>query len=178
MTARSPELGDHLRVVAYRAISLARRLGVGGEEIDDIALAAELQKLGLLAVPEAVHESSAPLDEAATAMVRNHTIEGERIIAAAPGLASVARLVRSSSEHFDGRGFPDGLAGEAIPLGARIIAVSVAFAAMTSPRPYRPRRSVDEALAELLRHAGTQFDPRVVDALAADLAEEAVPAPA
>jgi two-component system, cell cycle response regulator len=178
MTTRSPELGDHLRVIAYRAISLARRLGVGSEEIDDIALAAELQKIGLLTVPEAVQESSAPLDEAATAMVRNHTVEGERIIAAAPGLAPVALLVRSSSEHFDGNGCPDGLAGEAIPLGARIIAVSVAFAAMTSPRPHRPRMSVEEALAELRHYAGTQFDPRVVDALAADLAEEAVPAPA
>jgi HD-GYP domain-containing protein (c-di-GMP phosphodiesterase class II) len=178
MTARSPELGDHLRVVAYRAISLARRLGVGSEEIDDIALAAELQKIGLMAVPDAVQDSSAPLDETATAMVRNHTAEGERIIAAAPGLASVAGLVRSSAEYFDGSGLPDGLAGESIPLGARIIAVSVAFAAMTSPRPYRPPRSVDEALAELRRQAGTQFDPHVVDALAADLAEEAVPAPA
>jgi two-component system cell cycle response regulator len=178
LTARNQELGDHLRVVAYRAISLARRLGVGSEEIDDIALAGELQKIGLVAVPESVQESEMPLGVAETAMVRNHTVEGERIIAAAPGLASVARLVRSSSEHFDGSGYPDGLGGETIPLGARIIAVSVAFVAMTSPRPYRPRRTVDEALAELRRYAGRQFDPRVVDALAADLAEEAVPAPA
>ncbi len=178
LITRNPELDDHLRVVAYRAISLARRLGVGSEEIDDIALAGELQKIGLLGVPEAVQESETPLGAAETAMVRNHTVEGERIIGAAPGLASVASLVRSSSEHFDGSGFPDGLAGEAIPLGARIIAVSVAFAAMTSPRPYRPRRTVEEAFAELRRYAGTQFDPHVVDALAADLAEEATPVPA
>lgn len=175
LVARSPELGNHLRVVAYRAISLARRLGVGSEEIDDIALAAELQKIGMLAVPEAVQESGAPLAEAEMAMVRNHTVDGERIISAAPGLVSIASLVRASSEHFDGCGRPDGLAGEAIPLGARIIAVAVAFAAMTSPRPYRQRRSVEDALAELRSNAGTQFDPRVVAALAVDLAEEAAP---
>jgi HD-GYP domain-containing protein (c-di-GMP phosphodiesterase class II) len=176
LVARDPEAANHLRVVAYRAISLARRLGVGSEEIDDIALAAELQKIGMLAVPEQVRDSAVPLDEAAAAMVRNHTVEGERIIGAAPGLAAVAVLVRSSSEHFDGSGGPDGLTGETIPLGARIIAVSVAFSAMISPRPYRPSMSVEDAFAELLRCAGTQFDPKVVNALAADLAEEAVPA--
>jgi diguanylate cyclase (GGDEF)-like protein len=176
LVARDPEAANHLRVVAYRAISLARRLGVGSEEIDDIALAAELQKIGMLAVPEQVRDSAMPLDEAAAAMVRNHTVEGERIIGAAQGLAAVAVLVRSSSEHFDGSGGPDGLTGEAIPLGARIIAVSVAFSAMISPRPYRLSMSVEDAFAELLRCAGTQFDPKVVNALAADLAEEAVPA--
>lgn len=176
LTVRNPELGDHLRVVAYRAISLARRLGVGGEDIDDIALAAELQKVGLLTVPRSVLESAAPLAEDESAMIRNHTVEGERIIGAAPGLEPVASLVRASSERFDGTGQPDGLVGEAIPLGARIIAVSVAFAAMTSPQPHRARKTVDEALAELRRCAGTQFDPRVVEALAADLAEEAAPA--
>jgi two-component system cell cycle response regulator len=178
LVARSPEMADHLRVVAYRAISLARRLGVGSEEIDDIALAAELQKIGMLAVPEHVQESALPLDEAAVEMLRNHTVEGERIIGAAPGLAPVARLVRSSSERFDGNGAPDGLAGERIPLGARIIAVSVAFSAMTSPRPYRISKSVDEAFGELQSCAGTQFDPRVVEALATDLAEEAASEPA
>lgn len=178
LTTRDREQGDHLRLVAYRAISLGRRLGVGGQELDDIALAAELQKVGMLAVPEAAQESSAPLDGVATAMVSNHTVDGERIIAAAPGLTSVARLVRSSSERFDGRGLPDCLAGEAIPLGARIISVSVAFVAMTSPLPYHPAKGAEEALGELRLFAGTQFDPRVVEALAADLAEEAAPAPA
>jgi HD-GYP domain-containing protein (c-di-GMP phosphodiesterase class II) len=174
LDARHPEQRDHLRVVTYRAISLARRLGLGREEIDDIALAAELQQIGLLAVPEAVLEKEA-LDEAERATVRSHTAEGARIVAAAPGLASVARLVRSSAEHFDGSGYPDGLAGEAIPLGARVIAVSVAFAAMTQPRPYREPVSPNEALAEMRRSSGAQFDPRVVEALASDLAEEAAP---
>jgi HD-GYP domain-containing protein (c-di-GMP phosphodiesterase class II) len=115
------------------------------------------------------------LDEVERAMVRSHTAEGARIVAAAPGLVPVARLVRSSAEHFDGSGYPDGLAGEDIPAGARVIAVSVAFAAMTERRPYREPISPDEALAELRRNSGSQFDPRIVEALAVDLAEEAAP---
>ena len=175
LSARRPELRDHLRTVAYRAISLARRMGMGTAEIDDVALAAELQDVGLLAVPESVLEKEAPLSEAETAMIQSHTADGERIIAAAPGLASVAGLVRSSSERYDGSGHPDGLVGEAIPLGARVIAVAVAFAALTAQRPYRPALSPSEALAELRRCSGTQFDPGVVEALAQDLAEEAAP---
>lgn len=172
LSARRPDLRDHLRIVAYRAIALGRRLEMGREEIDDVALAAELQDVGLLAVPESVLEKEA-LDEIERAMVRSHTAEGARIVAAAAGLATVARLVRSSAEHFNGSGYPDGLAGEAIPLGSRVIAVSVAFAAMTERRPYREPVRPDEALAELRRSSGSQFDPRVVEALAVDLAEEA-----
>lgn len=177
LEARHPELRDHLLGAAYRAISLARRLLLDREEIDDIALAAELQQVGLLAVPESVLEKES-LDEVERAMVHSHTAEGARIVAAAPGLASVARLIRSSGEHFDGSGYPEGLAGEAIPLGARVIAVSVAFAAMTERRPHREPVSPDDALAELRRNSGSQFDPRVVEALAVDLAEESAPATA
>jgi two-component system, cell cycle response regulator len=175
LTARHPEFRDDLRVVAYRSISLARRLGLSAEEIDDVALAAELQEVGLLTVPESVLGKRA-LSEEERSMVRSHTAEGAKIIAAAPGLAPVARLVRSSAEHFDGSGYPDGLAGDAVPLGARVIAVSVAFAAMTGRRPYRDPVTPGEALAELRRNSGSQFDPRVVEALAVDLAEEAAPA--
>ncbi len=176
LDTRRPELRDHLRSTAYRAISLARRLGLEREEIDDIALAAELQSTGLLAVPDAVLEKET-LDEAERAMVRSHTAEGARIVSAAPGLAAVACLVRSSAEHFDGSGYPDGLAGDAIPLGSRAIAVAVAFVAMTERRPDREPVGPGEALAELRHHSGSQFDPRIVEALAADLAEEASPAP-
>ena len=159
LAARHPEMRDDLRLAAYRAIALARRLGLEREEIDDVALAAELQGIGLLAGPAA-----------------SQAVEGETIVAAAPGLAPVAALVRSSGERFDGSGTPDGLAAEEIPLGARIIAVAVAFATLTSPRPERPAHSSAEAITELRRHAGSQFDPGIVDALAGDLAEETVPA--
>jgi len=175
LDARLPESRDQLRVTAYRAIALARRLGLERDQIDDIALAAELQPVGLLAVPDRVLEKES-LDEAERALVRSHTAEGARIVSAAPGLATVARLVRSSAEHYDGSGYPDGLGGESIPLGARAIAVAVAFAAMTEPRAHRRPVSPGEALAELRRNSGSQFDPRVVEALAADLAEETLPA--
>jgi HD-GYP domain-containing protein (c-di-GMP phosphodiesterase class II) len=175
LAARKPELRDHLRVVAYRAISLGRRLGLGREEIDDVALATELQDIGLLAVPETVLEKEGRLTEDEAALIRNRPIAGERIIAAAPGLAAVASLVRSTAEHFDGGGYPDRIAGDAIPLGSRIIAVAVAYAALTAPRPYRAAGTPEEALAELRRCAGTQFDPDVVEALAADLSEEQAP---
>ncbi len=172
LDARRPELRSHLRTVAYRSISLSRRLGMDLDAIDDIFLAAELQDVGLLAVPESILEKETPLTAGEADQIRKHPEAGERIIASAPGLASVATLVRATSERYDGRGYPDGLVGEDIPLGARIIAVCVAFAAMTSHRPYQPARNEAEVVAELEQCAGTQFDPVVVAALIAELAEE------
>ena len=111
--------------------------------------------------------------------MRRHTIIGERILGSAPALRPVARIVRSSHERFDGEGYPDGLAGEDIPLGARIVAVCDAFHAMISDRPYRAALSEREAMAELQRFAGSQFDPRVVEAfLDAVRADAAQPVPA
>lgn len=172
LDARRPELRAHLRTVAYRSISLSRRLGMDVDEIDDIFLASELQDIGLLAIPESILEKEAALSAEEAAQIRKHPEAGERIIASAPGLASVAALVRATSERFDGRGYPDGLVGAEIPLGARIIAVCVAFAAMSANRPYQPARDEAEVVAELELCAGSQFDPVVVEALVAELAEE------
>ncbi len=172
LNARRPELREHLRSIAYRSISLSRRLGLDSQAIDDVFLASELQDVGLLTVPESILEKETPLDAGEFSLIRNHPVAGERIVASAPGLASVAALVRAASERFDGRGYPDGLVGEDIPLGSRIIAVCVAFAAMTSARPYQAARSEADVLAELQRCAGSQFDPTVVEALTAELAEE------
>ncbi len=97
--------------------------------------------------------------------MRQHPVIGERILNAAPALRPVAKLVRASHERWDGSGYPDGLAGTEIPLGARIVAVCDAFEAMTSDRVYQRARTRDEAMSELRRGAGTQFDPVVVDAL-------------
>jgi HD-GYP domain-containing protein (c-di-GMP phosphodiesterase class II) len=97
--------------------------------------------------------------------MREHTVMGERIMSVAPSLSHAAQLVRWSHERIDGAGYPDGLAGEAIPLGARIICACDAFDAMTSDRPYQDRMDIAAAVAELRRCAGTQFDPAVVDAL-------------
>ena len=97
-------------------------------------------------------------------MVRRHPEVGEQILAPVPFLAGVRRIVRHDHERWDGNGYPDGLGGDAIPLGARIVLVVDAYHAMISDRPYRRAMPAEEARAELRRHAGTQFDPRVVDA--------------
>ena len=115
-----------------------------------------------------------PLDESEWVFMRQHPVIGERILGAAPALAPVARLVRSSHERWDGGGYPDGLSGETIPLGARIVFVCDAYDAMTADRCYQRARTSQDAIAELRRHAGTQFDPRVVHALCDHLTGEAV----
>jgi two-component system cell cycle response regulator len=172
LDARRPELRRHLRAVAPRAIAIGRRLGLDPDELDDVVLAAALQDIGLLTVPERLLEKPGPLTEGELVLIREHPLAGERIVSAAPALAPVGTLVRSSYERFDGTGYPDGLSGEEIPLGARIISVCVAAAAISSPRPQRPARDLDEMIAELRACAGTQFDPRVVEALVEDLDAE------
>jgi HD-GYP domain-containing protein (c-di-GMP phosphodiesterase class II) len=140
-------------------------------ELDQLMEAAELHDIGKVAVPDAILDKPAALDEQEWGFMRRHTILGERILTGAPALREVARLVRASHERFDGRGYPDGLAGEEIPLGARIVAVCDAFDAMTSDRPYRSATSADDARRELERCAGSQFDPAVVAAFCAELDE-------
>ena len=173
---RQPDLHDHLTGVALNAVAVARHLGMTPEEIDEISRAAELHDVGKMAIPDAILEKPGPLDDEEWAFMRRHTIIGERILAAAPALIPVATLVRSSHERWDGTGYPDLLAGEEIPLGARVVAVCDAFDAMVSARPYRTSLSVDEAIAELHRCAGAQFDQRVVDAFTAVLDRSAAPA--
>lgn len=175
LKARRPELRTHLRDVAFRSISIARRLGFDHDQLDDVVFAAELQDIGLLTVPEAVLEKESQLSKIEFELIHGHPAAGAGIISAAPAMASVATLVRSSHESFDGSGYPDGLAGDAIPLGSRVISVSVTFAALTAERPYRPARSPEDALAELRHFAGDQFDPRVVEALAEDIVGEVSP---
>jgi diguanylate cyclase (GGDEF)-like protein len=172
LAERSPALDAHLRDVAILVSAVAARFGLAGEAIDEICHAAELHDVGKVAVPDTILDKPGPLDESDWAFVRRHPVIGERIIAAAPDLVRVATLVRSSQERFDGNGYPDGLAGDEIPIGSRIIAACDAFDAMTSDRPYR--RAMDEAaaIAELQRCAGTQFDPVVVERLCEALDEQ------
>jgi hypothetical protein len=125
------------------------RLGIEGEELVQLRHAAALHDIGKVAIPDEIIAKPGPLDDEEWAFMRRHTIIGERIIAAAPALGAAARLVRSSHEAWGGGGYPDGLAGEDIALGARVVAVCDAFDAMISQRPYAPARTVEEALAEL-----------------------------
>jgi diguanylate cyclase (GGDEF)-like protein len=172
LAERHPDLEDHLDGVAELAIAVGNRLGLEGEHLDHVRLAARLHDVGKVAIPDAIINKPGPLDDEEWAFMRRHTLIGERIIAAAPALAAVAKLVRASHERWDGRGYPDRVAGEDIPLGARIVAVCDAFDAIVADRPYRRGRSAAEALAELRRCAGTQFDPAAVDAFAAVLAAQ------
>jgi two-component system cell cycle response regulator len=167
---REPDLGNHLKGVAKLAMGVGGRLSLIPEELDEVVRAAELHDVGKMAIPDEVLRKPGPLSEEEWSFVRQHTIIGERILSAAPALLPVAKLVRSSHEHWDGSGYPDGVAGETIPLGSRIVAVCDAFDAMTTSRPYRAARSVEEALEELRACAGTQFDASVVDAFCEEIA--------
>jgi len=164
LAERNPLLRSHLGGVPDIAEATALGLQLGHDEVEQVRHAAELHDVGKVAVPDAILTKPGPLDEDEWAFIRRHTIIGERIIGAAPALMRVAALVRHSHERWDGTGYPDGLAGADIPLGARIVAVADAFDAMTSPRPYAIPRTPEAALAELRRCAGTQFDPAVVEA--------------
>jgi HD-GYP domain-containing protein (c-di-GMP phosphodiesterase class II) len=174
LEARNPELGEHLDDVAELAEAVARHLALADDDIHHVRQAAELHDVGKVAIPDAIMLKPGPLTDDEWAFMKRHTLIGERIVAAAPALAQVALLVRSSHERIDGAGYPDGLAGNEIPLGARIIFACDAFSAMTAPRPYRQSTmSEADALAELRRCAGTQFDASVVEALATVIARRA-----
>jgi two-component system cell cycle response regulator len=164
---RNPELGEHISGVAELAETVARGLHLDEEQVDHVRHAAALHDVGKVAIPDAILDKPAALDAAEWEFIRRHTIIGERIVAAAPALRPVAALVRSSHERWDGGGYPDALAGEEIPLGARIVSVCDAFDAMVADRPYRAGMDATDALAELERCAGSQFDPAVVAAFSA-----------
>ena len=167
LAERNPELGEHISGVATLAEAVAERLELDTEQIEHVRHAAALHDVGKMAIPDAILDKPAALDEDEWQFIRRHTIIGERIVAAAPALRPVAALVRSSHERWDGAGYPDRLAGEEIPLGARIVSVCDAFDAMVADRPYRAGMDPADALAELERCAGSQFDPAVVAAFAA-----------
>jgi diguanylate cyclase (GGDEF)-like protein len=166
-----PPSESSLGEMAALGRDVGRRLGLAPEEIDVVIRAAKLHDVGKMAIPDAILSKPGPLDEGEWKYICQHTVIGERIVAAAPPLLPVARLVRSSHERWDGRGYPDGLAGEAIPRGARIVFACDSLDAMMRDRPYRPALTPEQALAELRRCSGTQFDPEVVDAVIAVVEE-------
>lgn len=159
-------IAGHALRTAKLAQTLARGLQRPEEEAHLIALAALVHDIGKLAIPATILDKPGPLTEQEWAIIRRHPQIGYQMLIETGGIyAHIAPLVLAHHERWDGLGYPCGLAGEAIPLGARVLAVVDAYDAMTERRPYRPTRTIDEAIAEMLRCAGSSFDPAVVEVL-------------
>jgi putative nucleotidyltransferase with HDIG domain len=156
---------DHTQEVVALAVEVGRALKLDDAELDLVELGALFHDIGKIRIPESILNKPGPLDDAEWGIMRSHTIAGEAILAPITSLREVLPIVRSSHERWDGRGYPDGLSGQAIPVGARIVSVCDAFRAMTERRPYRNPLTEREAVRELRRNAGTQFDPQCVGAL-------------
>jgi putative nucleotidyltransferase with HDIG domain len=168
LEAKDAYTSGHSARVARYAMKTAVSLGYVGELLQYIRLGAELHDIGKIGTREAILNKPGPLTPAEFEHVKEHTALGEKILS--PFLSEspmVLRIVRSHHERLDGRGFPDGLRGEKIPIEARIVAVADTFDAMTTRRPYRESRPPDDALAELRRVAGSQLDPEAVEAFVA-----------
>jgi HD-GYP domain-containing protein (c-di-GMP phosphodiesterase class II) len=167
--------GSHSRDVVELAVEVGRRLGLGADSLRDLEFGALLHDVGKIAVPKEIINKPGKLTDEEWAIMKRHTIEGQRMLENVGGvLARVGVIVRASHEDYDGTGYPDGLAGDAIPIEARICSACDAFSAMTTDRSYRKAMPLADAIAELRRCAGTQFDPAVVKTLVAVLEADAV----
>jgi putative nucleotidyltransferase with HDIG domain len=172
MKAKDYYTGGHTERVATVSVALARRLGFSGSDLDAVEIGALLHDIGKIGIPERILHKPTALDDEEWEVMREHPVISEYILAEVELPEIVYQIARSSHERMDGTGYPDELAGEDIPLAARIVLVADAFDALTSDRPYRPGRHIPAAFAELRSHSGTQFCPRVIDALEEILREE------
>jgi HD-GYP domain-containing protein (c-di-GMP phosphodiesterase class II) len=165
MEAKDYYTGGHTERVSSVAVAVARRLGCSSEELDGIEIGALLHDIGKIGIPEHILRKPGPLDDDEWEVVKRHPLISEFILADIDLPTIVLQIARSSHERIDGAGYPDGLAGEEIPLPARIVLVADALDALTSDRPYRKGRSLDAAMAEMRANAGLQFCPTVIEAL-------------
>jgi putative nucleotidyltransferase with HDIG domain len=168
LLARASEIdatfGVHAANVAALAVRIARELGLEKDDVEVLGLAAAVHDVGKLEVEAAIITKPSALNAEEWGSMRRHPSVGADLLQECEVPPAVAAIVRSHHERWDGSGYPDGLSGDAIPLGARIVAVADAYCAMLEERPYRPPRDPREARAELLAQAGSQFDPVCAEA--------------
>ena len=163
--ARDSYTGQHSQAVVAHAVAVAGELGLGASEAKDVELVALLHDIGKIAIPDAILHKKGALTDEEWDVMRTHPISSARLIGNVPDLARLAPAIRAEHERWDGGGYPDGLAGDQIPLASRITLACDAFDAMTSDRPYRKAMSVDRAKAEIAVGSGTQFCPTAAQAL-------------
>jgi putative nucleotidyltransferase with HDIG domain len=159
---KDAETQGHSKRVAAYTVQIARAMGIGSEVIRTLAHGALLHDIGKMAIPDAILRKPARLTAEETAIVQEHSYQGYKILKKIPFLGEAAEIVYAHQEHWDGSGYPRGLKGEAIPLGARIFALADTLDAITSDRPYRPARGVEAAHKEIAAWSGRQFDPNIV----------------
>jgi len=166
LEAKDAYTGNHAQTIAEFALAVGEELGLGGRELRATRMGALLHDVGKIGIPESILNKPGPLTDDEFTVMKRHTLIGADIISGIPGMEEVVGLVRSSHERWDGRGYPDGLQGTEVPRGAYVIAVCDAYHAMTEDRVYRKAMSVEGAMQELRRCAGSQFMPAAVEALA------------
>lgn len=169
LSARDGYTGEHSAETLELVRAVTEQLELPIDQVETIADVALLHDIGKIGIPNEVLHEPGKLNDAQWEIMKQHPVIGERIVARIPGLEPVAQAIRHEHERWDGNGYPDGLKGDSIPLASRIVLVCDAFHAMTSNRPYREAMPVEDARAELVRHAGTQFDPVIVGALLSSL---------
>lgn len=165
LDARDNYTGEHSEAVVTLAGTVARKLGLPEAEVQEVERAAYLHDIGKIGVPDAILNKPGPLDEQEWAMMREHPATGARLVASIESLSHLASYIRAEHERWDGKGYPDGLSGEDIPLASRIVLACDAFHAMISDRPYRRAMPVAEAVGELEHNIGGQFCPSTIPAL-------------
>jgi putative nucleotidyltransferase with HDIG domain len=164
LEAKDDYTADHARSIAELAVAVGQELGLDDAAVRDLRFGAVFHDIGKIAIPDAILNKPGPLTDDEREIMQRHPVAGEQILRPVPAFADVRRIVRHDHERWDGSGYPDGLRGPQIPLGARVVFVVDAYHAMVSDRPYRGAMPEPEARDELRRSAGSQFDPDVVDA--------------